>query len=108
MVDTYRRKTWPGRTLCWSAYPSIASAAPRSVIRHADGPGRLFSATGNGGAASAVAEGAEVAALRPPGLGLAEPGPGPPVHAAAASITASATARWICFVVTRLTEPSPS
>ena len=27
VVDTYSRKLWPGSTLCWSAYPSIASAA---------------------------------------------------------------------------------
>src|SRR6266702_24108 len=107
VVDTYRRKSWPGRTLCWSAYPSIASAARRSVIRHADVPGRVFSATGNGGAALPVADGAEVGAL-----GRAEPGPDPPVHATAASITGSATARatatpderCIRFVVTRLTD----
>src|ERR1700747_1924437 len=48
VVDTYSRKLWPGRMLCWSAYPSMASGAPRSVIRQAEVPGRWFSATGNG------------------------------------------------------------
>src|ERR1700755_2287419 len=48
VVLTYRRKLWPGRTLCWSADPSMASGAPRSVIRQAEVPGRLFSATGTG------------------------------------------------------------
>ena len=107
VVDTYRRKLWPGRTLCWSAYPSIAPAGPRSVIRHADVPGRLFSATGNGGATPAVADGALVDGTGVAALCPAEPDPA--VHPAAAGNNARATAtpaaRCIRFIVTRPTEP---
>ena len=104
VVDTYRRKLWPGRTLCWSAYPSMASGAPRSVIRQAEVPGRLFSSTGNG--LAAAWEAAEVA-----GLGPAEPGcsVAVEVHAAAASVAAPAAARAAPrrarLIVTRPTEP---
>src|SRR5438094_700474 len=103
VVLTYRRKLWPGRTLCWSAYPSMASGAPRSVIRQAEVPGRLSSWTGNG--CVAAADGAEVAVL---GRGPAEPWCTDAVHAAAGSVTARAAAMprtWRSrLLVTRLTE----
>jgi hypothetical protein len=54
------------------------------VIRQADVPGRVFSATGKG-CAAAAAEGAEVTEL-------CRAGPDPPLHAAAANVTARATA----------------
>src|SRR5271157_1078508 len=81
----------------------MASAGPRSVIRQADVPGRLFSATGNG-CAAATAEGAEVTER----CGVVAD---PPLHAAASSATAKATAtptarrRRFRFTVIRPTEP---
>ena len=102
VADTYRRKLWPGKTLCWSAYPSMASGAPRSVIRQAEVPGRWFSATGNG--LAAAWDGADVA-----GLGPAEPFGAGPLQAAAVSVAAQATAKAATrptrLIVTRLTEP---
>jgi len=71
------------------------------VIRQADVPGRLFSATGNG-CTAATADGAEVTER----CGVVAD---PPVHAAASSATASATAmptaRRLRFTVTTSTEP---
>src|ERR1700730_1752083 len=103
VVLTYRRKAWPGRTLCWSAYPSMAPGAPRSVMRQAEVPGRWFSCTGNG--CVAVADGAEVVVLGP---GPAEPCCAGVVHAAAGSVTARASAMPRAWrnhlIVTRLTE----
>ena len=87
------------------------------MIRQADVPGRLFSATGNGGTAAAEegaarAEGAEVTEPDRAGPDPADPPDpaNPPLHAAVVSATARAAARSAArrfgtlFVMTRLTD----
>jgi hypothetical protein len=75
------------------------------VIRQADVPGRLFSATGNGCADAATAEGAGLTGL----TGLRAEDPELPLHAADSSTTARVTAtpaaRRLRFTVTPSTEP---